>query len=145
MEQFRKDIQAILIKKCNELRETDDSIIDYPILEEEIHDAEYIITHVDSSAQFEHKLSAIKAIQQTTTSASIYDTVQKFLEEQGDVKYYFVSFMYGASEKIPSNAVLHTHPIDWQMHCSKSYPGQYVLLHWQEITKEEYDKVKEVI
>jgi len=57
--------------------------------------------------------------------------------------YYFISFMYGASEKTLENAVIDEHPLEWQKYSNKSYPGQYKLKDWEEISKEEYQKHKE--
>lgn len=58
-------------------------------------------------------------------------------------KYYFITFMYGASQKTLENDVIIDHPSKWQKEANKSYPGQYVLKDWKEITKEEYDKFRE--
>ena len=54
--------------------------------------------------------------------------------------YYFISFMYGASEKRLSNTVIKERPLQWQKDADKRYPGQYVLKTWKEITKKEYEE-----
>jgi hypothetical protein len=56
------------------------------------------------------------------------------------MKYYFVSFAYGASEKQMENGIVDIHPIDWQIQCDKQYPGQYTILSWNEITKEQFER-----
>lgn len=56
-----------------------------------------------------------------------------------ETKYYFVSFVYGASEKKFYNGLLNIHPLEWQADANDSYPDQYVLMHWQEISREEFD------
>lgn len=58
------------------------------------------------------------------------------------MKYYFISFMYGASEKKLENAVIDHHPFEWQRYSNKSYRGQYILINWKEITMEEYQEYK---
>jgi len=58
-------------------------------------------------------------------------------------KYYFITFMYGASEKTLENKVIDEHPLEWEKYANKSYPGQYKLKDWKEISKEEYFKNKE--
>jgi len=58
------------------------------------------------------------------------------------MKYYFISFIYGASEKTLENNVINEHPLEWQKSANKSYPGQYILKDWKEITKEEYEMHK---
>ena len=55
-------------------------------------------------------------------------------------KYYFVHFMYGASEKSHYNTVTKTHNLQLQIECDKSYPGQYVITNWVEIDVLTYDK-----
>lgn len=52
--------------------------------------------------------------------------------------FYFISFMYGASEKVMCNTVTNVHPLTWQVDANKSYPGQYVLVSWQQISEEEF-------
>lgn len=54
-------------------------------------------------------------------------------------KYYFISFMYGASEKIVENRVIDESPFDWQKRVNKTYPGQYILMNWIETNKEVYN------
>lgn len=54
------------------------------------------------------------------------------------MKFYFITFMYGASEKTVSHTVISEHPFDWQKGANRSYPGQYVLLNWKVISEEEY-------
>lgn len=53
-------------------------------------------------------------------------------------KYYFITFMYGASEKTLQNMTIERHPLEWQKSCNKFYPGQYVLTDWKEISELEY-------
>jgi len=55
-------------------------------------------------------------------------------------KYYFITFMYGASEKTLENMVIDEHPLEWQKYANKSHRGQYILKDWKEITEEEYKK-----
>jgi hypothetical protein len=85
-EKLRKDIQSILIKKCEEIKSVDSASISHPILEEEIHDAEYILIFIDSEQKYSHKMSALEAIVKQTTSNSIYDTVNAFLNKYREVK-----------------------------------------------------------
>lgn len=59
------------------------------------------------------------------------------------MKYYFIRFMYGASEKLSYNDAIDHHPFEWQKHGNKSYPGQYILKDWKEISKEEYEAFKD--
>jgi hypothetical protein len=59
------------------------------------------------------------------------------------MKYYFISFMYGASEKELVNGITNEHPIEWQIECDRLYPGQYRLISWNEITKAEFEKYYE--
>lgn len=54
-------------------------------------------------------------------------------------KYYFITFLYGASDKTFQNNVIDEHPLEWQKYTNKSYPTQYVLQSWREITKNEYE------
>lgn len=61
------------------------------------------------------------------------------------MKYYFISYMYGASEKKLENMVTDQHPLEWQKRVNDRYPGQYKLQSWQEITKEEYETYKDWI
>lgn len=79
IDELRRNIQNILIKKCSELRTLDSASIAVPILECEIHDAEYIITFIDSNQEYTHKLSALETIVKQTTSNSIYEVVNAFL------------------------------------------------------------------
>lgn len=116
----------------------------YATLEFEIEEASALVERLSSNIVYEEKIDLIKDVRFQTTSGSVYKVLGEYLTSEGYVKYYFVSFMYGASEKQASNAVLHCHPIDWQIECEKVYPGQYVLMSWQEITKDEYDKVEGV-
>lgn len=58
-------------------------------------------------------------------------------------RYYFISFMYGESEKTLCNDVINENPSEWQKYANKSHPGQYVLTDWREITKAEYDAFRE--
>jgi hypothetical protein len=57
--------------------------------------------------------------------------------------YYFVSFMYGASEKVIQNDVIDEHPLTWQRYANKMHPNQYVLISWHEVGKQDYDNVRE--
>lgn len=59
------------------------------------------------------------------------------------MKYYFISFMYGASEKTLENTAIDEHPLEWQKYVNKSYPGQYKLMDWKEITREECEVYKD--
>jgi hypothetical protein len=51
--------------------------------------------------------------------------------------------MYGANEKTLENAVIDEHPLEWEKYTNKSYPGQYKLKDWKELTKEEYETYKD--
>lgn len=59
-------------------------------------------------------------------------------------EYYFVVFMYGASEKELKNGVINRHPLQWQKECNASYPGQYILKDWKQITREHYEENEEM-
>lgn len=61
------------------------------------------------------------------------------------MEYYFISFMYGASDKRPENSVTDEHPLAWQKRVNKRYPGQYKLTSWKEISAEEYEEYKDYI
>ena len=61
-----------------------------------------------------------------------------------DDKYYFISYAWkrpGREQEI-SNTTKTTHPIEWEKDCNKKYGAQeqYILIAWQEITKEMYEK-----
>jgi hypothetical protein len=56
--------------------------------------------------------------------------------------YYFIIFMYGASEKTIQNDVTDEHPFEWEKSSNKLYPKQYKLIDWREISKEEYETYK---
>jgi hypothetical protein len=56
--------------------------------------------------------------------------------------YYFISFMYGASEKVLQNDVIKESPLEWQKYANKMHSGQYVLKNWKEISREEYESFK---
>lgn len=58
-------------------------------------------------------------------------------------KYYFISFMYGASEKRECNSLIDRHPLLWQRVCNEIYPGQYVLTNWKEVSEKDYVIFKE--
>ncbi|MER2061454.1 MAG: hypothetical protein ABS894_00835 [Aerococcus urinaeequi] len=60
-------------------------------------------------------------------------------EPEPEKNYYFVSYMYGSSQKTHENGLIEEHPLHWQATCEKNYPGQYVLKGWKEITKKEYE------
>jgi hypothetical protein len=144
MEKLIDELKVIIAIKKSKL----DAMVDdpnddssYATLEFEIEEASALVERLASDIMYEDKIDLIKEVRYQTTSGSVYKVLGDYLTSEGHVKYYFVSFMEGS---LASNAVLHCHPIDWQIACSKSHPGQYVLLHWQEITKDEYDKVKEV-
>ena len=148
MDKLIAELMEILKSKTFEI----DSMVDdpsdsssaYATLEFEIQQVSDLVEYLYSHELYDDKIEYIKGVRFDTTSGSVYKVLGEYLTTEGQVKYYFVSFMYGASKKIPSNAVLHCHPIDWQIRCEKSHPGQYVLMHWQEITKEEYDRVEGV-
>lgn len=55
---------------------------------------------------------------------------------------YFITFMYGASEKTLENRVIAVHPLVWQKEVNKQYPGQYVLKDWKKITRTEYESYR---
>jgi hypothetical protein len=79
-------LQTIVDKKTRELRkleETSPELIDCPILECEINDAQYMIIIIHADMPHDHKLSGIKALYSQTTSGSIYEAVSKFFEEEG--------------------------------------------------------------
>lgn len=82
MKDLRDVLQGILVRKCSELRNIPVNEIDHPVLQEEINDIEYMLTHIDSSARHFCKLSAIKAINQKTTSATVYDTVNNYISDE---------------------------------------------------------------
>jgi hypothetical protein len=141
MNKLRADIQRILIEKCERLRTIDAGTVDWCTLDMEINDAQHILIQIDSKSPHSHKLSAIEAIQKQTTSGSIYETVNAYLEnEKEEKKYYFVTIFYGGSVRNIANGVIEEHPMDWQIRVNELYPSQYVLTDWKEITKEEYNK-----
>jgi hypothetical protein len=84
-----------------------------------------------------------------TTSEVVRVAAVEYLDahEQGNgerngAQCYFISFMYGASEKTLTNDVIEENPLKWQRRVEKSHPGQYVLKDWKEISKEEYKEYK---
>jgi hypothetical protein len=83
MNELKVKLQEIIGKKTNELKEleaTSPELIDCPILECEINDATYMIVVLNSNISDDEKRAAIKAINDQTTSNSIFDTVNNFLE-----------------------------------------------------------------
>lgn len=79
-------MQMIVGKKTRKLKEleaTTPELIDCPILECEINDAKNIMLVIKADAPDEDKILGIKAINSQTTSASIYDSVNKYFEEEG--------------------------------------------------------------
>jgi hypothetical protein len=85
IEMLRAKLQLIIGEKTNKLKElevTSPELIDCPILECEINDAVYMIVVLNSDISDDEKRAGIKAINDQTTSASIYDTVNEYLESK---------------------------------------------------------------
>jgi hypothetical protein len=61
-------------------------------------------------------------------------------EPEPEQKYYFIIFLFGASVKTTHHLLTELHPLDWQVKADNSYPGQYKLTNWKEISEEEYKK-----
>lgn len=85
MDTLRAKLQLIIGEKTHKLKEleaTSPESIDCPILECEINDAVYMIVILNSNESDEGKLAGIRAINNQTTSNSIYDTVNAYLESK---------------------------------------------------------------
>lgn len=67
------------MNKSVELIKMEPNTIEYSTLHTEIDDAAYMMVHINSNASHYNKLSSIDAINKTTTSGSIYDTVNDYI------------------------------------------------------------------
>ncbi|WP_341323425.1 hypothetical protein NSQ62_08095 [Solibacillus sp. FSL H8-0523] len=67
---MKEQLQAIIIHKKKELLRTNPLIVDYPVLSEEIKDAEYALENIDNN-------DALDNVRLSTTSRSIYDLLNE--------------------------------------------------------------------
>lgn len=65
-------------------------------------------------------------------------------------KYYFISYTWqrkSTGKWTPSNALTSKDPLQWQIDANEKFGlnEEYIILHWIEITKEQFKKYNEEI
>lgn len=58
------------------------------------------------------------------------------------MSYFYITFLYGASEKQIHSSAISVHPLKWINDVENQYPGQYVLMTWKKVSEQEYNYLK---